>query len=56
MISDEGIAGTTAILARAMAHPQVLPRLTKIWRTFHRYRDRLGAITLVAERPAEDSA
>jgi hypothetical protein len=56
VISDEGITGTAAMLARAIAHPEVLPRLAMIWRTFHRYRDHLGAITLVAQRPAEDSS
>ncbi|QSE87806.1 methyltransferase domain-containing protein (plasmid) [Rhodococcus pseudokoreensis] len=50
VLADEGPAGTAAILGRALTHPTVLPRLVKIWRTFHRYRDNLGAITLVAER------
>ncbi|MGW4334753.1 methyltransferase domain-containing protein [Rhodococcus koreensis] len=50
VLSDEGPAGTAAFLGRALAHPTVLPRLAAIWRTFHRYRDHLGAITLVAER------
>lgn len=49
-VSDEGVAGTAAFLGRAIAHPEVLPQLASIWRTFHRYRDNLGAITLVAER------
>lgn len=52
VISDEGVMGTAGILARSLAHPQVLPRLTRIWRTFQRYRDHLGAITLVARKPA----
>ncbi|EME60591.1 type 11 methyltransferase [Amycolatopsis decaplanina DSM 44594] len=55
VISDEGVAGTAGILARSLAHPQVLPRLARIWRTFHRYRDQLGAITLVARRSTADS-
>ncbi|MDN5750887.1 MAG: class I SAM-dependent methyltransferase [Pseudonocardia sp.] len=50
VLSDEGIAGTVGVLARAIAHPEVLPRLTRIWRTFHRYRDNLGAITFTADR------
>lgn len=50
VLADEGAGGTAAILARAFAHPQVLPRLAAIYRVFHRYRHHLGAITLVAER------
>lgn len=50
VLADEGLRGTATILGRAIAHPPVLPRLVSIWRTFHRYRDHLGAITLVAER------
>lgn len=52
MIADEGIGGTAAFLGRALAHPEVLPRLAAIYRTFHRYRDNLGAITLIADRAA----
>lgn len=50
VLADEGIGGTATILGRSLAHPSVLPRLTRIWRTFHHYRDNLGAITLVAHR------
>ncbi len=50
VLADEGLGGTATILGRSLANPSVLPRLTRIWRTFHRYRDNLGAITLVAHR------
>jgi hypothetical protein len=49
-VSDEGVGGTAAFLGRAITHPEVLPRLATIWRVFRRYRDNLGAITLVADR------
>lgn len=47
-VADEGLGGSAAFLGRALANPEVLPRLARIWRTFRRYRDHLGAITLVA--------
>lgn len=50
VLADEGLGGTATILGRSLANPSVLPRLTRIWRTFHRYRDNLGVITLVAHR------
>ncbi|WP_256973183.1 aldolase/citrate lyase family protein [Rhodococcus sp. NCIMB 12038] len=46
------LPGTAAILGRTLTHPTVLPRLVKIWRTCHRYRDNRGDITLGAERTA----
>ncbi|MDI2029324.1 methyltransferase domain-containing protein [Saccharopolyspora sp. TS4A08] len=55
VVADEGVSGTAGILARSLAHPHVLPRLARIWRTFHRYRDHLGAITLVAQRSTANS-
>jgi ubiquinone/menaquinone biosynthesis C-methylase UbiE len=50
VVTDEGLGGTATILGRSLAHPAVIPRLARIARTFHRYRDHLGAITLVARR------
>lgn len=47
-VADEGLGGSAAFLGRALAHPEVLPRLARIWSTFRRYRDHLGAVTLVA--------
>jgi SAM-dependent methyltransferase len=49
-LTDEGLGGTAAFLGRAVAHPEVLPRLARTWATFRRYRDNLGAITLTATR------
>lgn len=61
VVSDEGQRGTATILSRALLHPNTLPRLVAIWKTFHRYRDHLGAITLTAPRqscapPTPDTA
>jgi hypothetical protein len=47
-VADEGVRGTAAFLGRSLAHPEVLPRLAKMWRVFHRYRDNLGAVVLTA--------
>lgn len=55
-VVDEGVGGTAMFLGRAMANPQVLPRLATILRTFHRYRDKIGAITLVADRDGRRSS
>jgi hypothetical protein len=50
VLADEGLRGTATMAGRMLANPSVLPRLAAIWRTFHRYRHHLGAITLVATR------
>lgn len=50
-LSDEGVLGSTAFLGRCLAHPTVLPRIAQMWRTFHRYRDNIGAIVMSAQRP-----
>jgi hypothetical protein len=50
VVSDEGVQGTATILARSLANPAVLPRLATILRSFHRHRDHLGAVALIAER------
>lgn len=55
-LADEGVGGTAAFLGRAIGNPGVLPRLATILRTFHRYRDHIGAITLVADRGGKPSA
>jgi ubiquinone/menaquinone biosynthesis C-methylase UbiE len=49
-VADEGLGGTLTFLGRVLGNPEVLPRLATILRTFHRYRDHLGAITLTADR------
>ncbi len=49
-LADEGLVGAIAFLGRTLAHPEVMPRLALIWRTFQRYRDHLGAIALTAVR------
>ncbi|HRQ00518.1 MAG TPA: hypothetical protein PK781_08670 [Terrimesophilobacter sp.] len=49
-LSDEGILGSTAFLGRCLAHPSVLPRIATMWKTFHRYRDNLGAIVMSGRR------
>jgi hypothetical protein len=50
-VEDEYIGNAVMFLGRTLRHPEVLPRLATMLRTFHRYRDNLGAITIVAERP-----
>ena len=49
-LADEGLGGSAMFLGRTVRHPEVLPRLATMLRTFHRYRDHLGAITLVSDR------
>jgi hypothetical protein len=49
-IADEGVGGSAMFLGRAARNPEVLPRLATMLRTFHRYRDHIGAITLIADR------
>lgn len=50
VVSDEGLPGTAGIVGRSLIHPSVLPRLLRILRVFHRYRENLGSITVVADR------
>jgi len=50
VLADEGVHGTATILGRSLLNPSVIPHLATIWRTFRRYREHLGAITLVATR------
>lgn len=49
-VADEGLAGTAGFLGRCLAHPEVLPRIATMLRVFHRYRDHIGATTLIATR------
>jgi SAM-dependent methyltransferase len=53
VIRDEGWGGTAAILGRAARRPVVLRRLANLWRSFHRERDHLGAVAIVAVRRAD---
>ena len=55
-LADEGVSGTAMFLGRAVRSPEVLPRLVTILRTFHRYREHIGAITFVADRGGRASS
>ncbi|MFF6783736.1 methyltransferase domain-containing protein [Streptomyces sp. NPDC012510] len=48
LIADEGVVPALRIVGRALRHPAALRRVLHMRRVFHRHRDHLGAISMLA--------
>ncbi len=50
MIDDEGFWGTLKIAFNCVTRPSALKRVLSMYKTFQKYRNHLGAITLIGEK------
>ncbi|MDX2765159.1 hypothetical protein P1S61_38365 [Streptomyces sp. ME08-AFT2] len=48
LVADEGVVPALRIASRALRNPSALRRVLHMRRVFHRHRDHLGAISLLA--------
>jgi len=55
-LADEGVLGALRVAGNVLREPAARRRVLDMWRTFHRHRHSLGAVSLIAHRPTTGEA
>lgn len=51
VLADEGLLGTLRIGRNYLRDPEARHRVNRMWRTFHRYRRSIEAVSIIATKP-----